>query len=517
MGGKRGREVEENTNSVKRARPDTGSDSARLAPQMSTPTTSLPPNTTQKGPGQRNICKSCNHKFPSSEALDFHIKLKAKALSKVRIEKISFKPESQMLVCHFLDCCYTSSSIANMTDHLTSGKHGSRKYMVMAGLVNQTKDGCEPSQIYVIPRGPLPPSSKPFTCPTCGEQLSSKDSLDNHLKWTCRGLAPWACPHCALQCRGRQQVTDHMRAKHPLPPGLNLTGVYAGQTKKRKVAGTDRYEARKGKMKGGADLRNVQAFTFLAPKSVCLTAEEIFDEDRRGSLRFIIDQARGGHGMFSMNVNTGSLLYTSNSKRLELFNTQAPLQVYSSTHDPEDVVKKVLSLANTAATQAADASSGLSLHTIKCVTVCFAARSGQRGAGPGEAVGGKRSSYPTSLEWGNARRVRGCISLHLSPAEVKTDPSRQIKCFQHAILHNLFYEEVREKLKKDQEKKCAEERHWKVETDSMCKICLRRWETSTSNRVLRSRGSTIPITARASSYDDYITRVNWAGVCFPAG
>ena len=482
--------------------------------QLSPPPTPLPATIPQNIVRQTNTCKSCPAKFPSSEALDFHIKLKTKALSKVRIEKSGFKADSQMLVCQFLDCCYTSGSIDSMTQHLTSGKHGSKKYMVMSGLVKQTNEGYEPSQIYVIPRGPLPKSSKAFTCPTCGDQLSSKDSFDNHIKYSCRGVAPWACPHCALQCRGRQQVTDHMRAKHPLPGGLNLTGVYAGVTKKRKVIGRDVYKPRKGKMKGGADLRNVQAFTFLAPKATCLTAEDIFDDKQRRSLLFLIDQARGGHGVFSLNVNTGSLLFTSNSKRLELFNTQAPMQVYSSTSDPKMIVNKILSLVNTAAHQAADASSGLSLHTIKCVTICFAARSGQRGAGGQSKTS---SPYPSTLNWSNARRVRGTISLQLTAEEVKQDPSRQIKCFQHAVLHNLFYSEVKEKLKKDQEEKCRRERHWKGETDSMCKICLRLWEKTTSNKVARTRGSVIPLTARASTYDSYVDRLNWTGVCFPSG
>ena len=500
---------------VKRARVDAplAGPSIQLTPPP-TPAHPLPPTISQIAVRPTNICKSCNTKFASNEALDFHIKLKTKALSKVRVEKSSFKAASQMLVCHFLDCCYTSESIHSMTQHLTSGKHGSKRYMVTSGLVKQTNGGFEPSEIYVIPRGPLPRSSKAFTCPTCGEQLSSKDSFDNHIKYSCRGVAPWACPHCALQCRGRQQVTDHMRAKHPLPGGLNLTGVYAGQTKKRKVIGKDQYEPRKGKIKGGADLRNVQAFTFLAPKATCLTAEEIFDDSQRQNLRFLIDQARGGHGVFSLNVNTGSLLFTSNSKRLELFNTQCPMQVYSSTSDPEMIVKKILSLVDTAAHQAADASSGLSLHTIKCVTICLAARSGQRGAG---TQGKTTSPYPSTLNWSNARRVRGTISLQLTAEEVKQDPSRQLKCFQYSILHNLFYSEVKQKLKADQEEKCAKERHWKGETDSMCKICLRLWEKSTSNKVLRTRGSVIPLTARASTYDPYVDRLNWTGVCFPAG
>ena len=454
---------------------------------------------------QKNICKSCNVKFSSAQALDFHNKVKTKALSKVKVDQSIFQPKNQMLVCQFTDCCHTDTNIASMGQHLTNGKHGSRKYMLTSGLVKLKNGHFEPSDIYVIPRGPLSQNIKPFTCPTCGEQLSTKDNFNNHVKWSCLGIAPWCCPHCGLQCKGRKQLTGHMHSKHPLPKELNLTGVFRG-----KKGGSDR----KGDQKGGADLRNVRSFTFLAPKATCLTAEDIFDKKQQENLTFLIEEAKGGLGMFSMNINTGSLLLTANSKRLELFNTQSPLQVFSSTSHSEAIVNKVLSLVNTASRQAADASSGLSLHTIKSVTICFAARSGQRGAG-GQSKA--RSQFPSSLEWANARRLRGAVSLHISDEEAKRDPSRQKKCFQHSVLHSLFYSEVKEKLKTQQEGKCKAEGHWKSDTDLMCKVCLRMWERKSSNQVPRTRGSVIPVTACASTYDDYIERLDWSGVNFPAG
>ena len=459
----------------------------------------------------KNVCKSCNKKFPSTEAFDLHTKMKVKTLSKVRIESNMFKPRSQMVVCHYLDCCFTSESVQNMSIHLASGKHGTKKHMIASGALKIVNKRIEASEVYVIQRGPLAAGASALTCPTCQTHVSTSEALARHVKHGCHGIAVWSCPHCGLQCQSMSSLHKHMAARHPLPPSLNLTGVFRGKTKQRKVGGVDRWEGRKGQIKAGVDMRAVEAFTFLAKKTSCLTAEDVFAEGQRENLHFLIERAKGGNGAFTLNINTASLLLTSNSRKLELFNTQSPLQVYSSTADTEHVLNKVLLAVNIASRQAADASSGLSLHTIKSVTLSFAAKSGHRGAG------GKKSPFTASTDWANAKTIRGCVSVQVTLDNVKRDPSCKQRCFQQAILHNMFHKTFSEKQKEKQAGICEKNKHKKYLRDRMCTHCERVWERETENCVPRKRGSFKPPVTLASSYDEYIGSLNWTGIDFPTG
>lgn len=460
-----------------------------------------------------NVCKDCNKKFPSSQAFDLHTNLKLKALSKVCIEKKAFKAKTQMIVCHFLDCCFTSESVENMTKHLASGKHGTRRRLIASGELKVVDKMLEVDNVYVIQRGPLAEGAGALTCPTCQTHVSSSDALAKHIKHGCHGMAAWNCPHCALQCQSMSVLHKHMAAKHPLPSSLNLTGVFRGKNKQRKIVGSDKYGARKGQIMTGVDRRAVEAFTFLASKTSSLTAEEIFKGDQKKNLLFLIDRAKGGDGAFTINVNTASLLLTSNNRKLELFNTQSPLQVYSSTVNTTHIFNKVLQAVNIASRQAADASSGLSLHTIKCVTISFAGKSGHRGAGEGK----KKSPFTSSPDWANCKTVRGCVSVQLTDDHVKKDPHCQDRCFQLSILHNLFHKDVAAKLRRKQETFCQKNKHTKASSNSICSSCQRRWEADTENNVARKRGSVKPFITCASTYEEYVPRLNWTGVDFPAG
>ena len=462
---------------------------------------------------RKNVCKSCNKKFPSSQALDLHTKLKVKALSKVCIQKNAFKAQTQMIVCHFLDCCYTSESVENMTKHLASGRHGTRRQMVASGQLKIVNKMLEVDNVYVIQRGPLAEGAGALTCPTCQIHVSSSKALAKHVKHGCHGIAAWNCPHCALQCQSMSTLHKHMAAIHPLPKSLNLTGVFRGKNKQRKIVGSDKYGARKGQIMAGVDRRAVEAFTFLANKTSTLTAEDIFTGDQKKNLYFLIDRAKGGDGAFTLNINTASLLLTSNSRKLELFNTQSPFQVYSSTVRTAHIFHKVLLAVNIASRQAADASSGLSLHTIKCVTVSFAGKSGHRGSGEGK----KKSPFTSSTDWANCKTVRGCVSIQVTADDVKKDPLYQSRCFQLAILHNLFHKDVAAKQRRRQEHFCTKNKHWKTSSDVMCNTCKRSLERDIDNSVPRKRGSVKPLITRAKTYEEYVARLNWSGVDFPAG
>ena len=460
-----------------------------------------------------NICKSCKTKFPSSEALDIHTKMKLKALSKVRIEKKDFLPASQLLVCHFVDCCYTSDSLENMSRHFQSGKHGTRKHLLSSGELEQNGKKIEVSRAYVIQRGPLSAAAGPTTCPTCQQHLSTGKALAKHVKYGCRGMSVWNCPHCALQCKSMSSLHKHMGARHPLPPSLNLTGVFKGRTKIRKVAGEDRYDTRKGEIKAGVDTRSIQAFTFLSKKANTLTAEEMFTGEQKKNLLFLIDRAKGGNGAFTLNINTTSLLFTSNSRKLEMFPTQSKAMAFSSTVKSTHVFDQVLLAVNMAARQVADASSGLSLHTIKSCTLTFAAKSGHRGAGEKK----KNSPFTTRNDWAGGKQIRGCVSVQLTPEDIVNDKQCESKCFQQAIVHNVFHKDLAEKLRKRQETFCSTDSHPRAEGASMCDKCRRLWERDTENVVSRRGGSYKPHITMTASYREYVERFDWRGIDFPAG
>ena len=454
-------------------------------PPTKRPRSDSPP--TEKGE-KKSFCSGCRQSFASPHALSFHRKSR---LNKRRIDGEDFDKKSQMLVCPFDSCCVTTNSYQDMGTHLAAGGHGSMRSLLLQKKVKKIDNVLYPSEVYVITRGvENGGGGSSLTCPSCLKVLSSERHLHTHVtSGSCPGMAVWACPHCACQCTGRLALSKHMQAKHALDPSLNLTGVFKGKLKERK-----------GKMAGGTDTRPVEAFTFLAPKAVCMSAEELFDKKQSDNLIFLIERAQAGQGDYRLNINTASLLLTSNSRKLELFRTQSPLQTFSITRETSFVVEVILNLINRAASQAANASSGLSLHCIKSVTLTFGPASGLRGAGGDKDKG----IFPSTVTWANGVKIRGAVSLKVTQEDLISDSSMQEKCFQYAVLHNLFFNEYRMKKKDDYAAICKKEDHHSGE--GLCAFCERLWESEVSSK-----------SELARTFLPWKDRVNWAGLEFPVG
>ena len=438
---------------------------------------------------EKSFCSGCRQSFPSPQALSFH---KKSRLNKRRIDGKDFDKRSQILVCSFDNCCVSSNSFQGIATHLAAGKHGSKRSLLMQKKVKLVAGELYPCEVYVITRGVEDGGAgSSLSCPSCLRVLSSERHLHTHVtSGSCPGMAVWACPHCACQCRGRAALAKHMESKHALHPSLNLTGVFKGSLKERK-----------GKMAGGTDSRPLEAFTFLPPKAVCMTAEELFDKKQSENLCFLIERAQAGQGDYRLNINTSSLLLTTNSRKLELFRTQSPIQTFSITKETSLVKEVIFTLINRAANQAANASSGLSLHCIKSVTLTFGPASGLRGAGSeieGEDI------FPSSVSWANKVNIRGAVSLKVTENDLKSDSSMQKKCFQHAVLHNLYFNEFRAKKRIVYQQKCEKERH--SEDGNLCTFCTKMWEAEVDSK-----------SQFANTFLPWKDQVNWEGLEFPVG
>lgn len=470
--------------------------------------------------GKRSdVCPSCRQTFPSPSALSFHIKTRLATHNMRRIDEKDYNIRKQMLVCPFARCCFAANSVTDMGSHLTSGKHGSRRAVLEQKKVRFVDGELRPSELYVVSRGVEEGgASSTLTCPSCLRIFSSEKSLKNHVtSGSCPGIAVWGCPHCATQCSGRTALSRHMGAKHALAPSLNLTGVFQGKTKDRI-----------GKTPGGSDSRPIEAFTFLAPRAVCLSAEEIFDSEQSDNLSFLIERAQGGQGDYIVSVNTASLCLTSSSRKLQLFRSQGRLKTFTTSDEMDTVKKTIFDLINRSANQVANVSSGLSLHCIKLVTLTFGPASGLRGAGgdlcEGGQVGGDGGQvsgdtlednggrvhddtegvFPSDSMWGNKVSIRGAVSLKITEEDLREDRKMTQKCFQHAVLHNLFYNEFRMKKHEEHLRRCEAGGH--KEEEGLCTFCSKMWEREVSSQ-----------SQFAKTFLPYVDRVNWDGLEFPIG
>ena len=443
------------------------------------------------------VCSgTCGKVFPSSEHLDFHSKMKREALSKCKMRPDQFKSESHLLVCKFDGCCYYTAKVEEMGIHLISGSHGSKRKMFIEGEVRKENNKLIPSFVYVIPRGPSEgDSGGKVTCPSCQKPLSSQSALTRHLNDRCQGQASWSCTFCARQFRDRVMMTSHMQKAHPCTDGLHLTGVFQGTRKLGNVMKGGISQPRKGIIRGGIDTSGLQTYTFVPPSSSALSASEVFPPKQQKNLEYLVQRSKGYKGAFVVNINTSTLLLTTNSRRLEVFNTQSKLKVFSSSEEMDVVTAHIYTSVDRAARQAADASSGLTLKTIKSVSITFGASSGRRGAG---------GRFLSSRNWANRLKIKGATSLQVTAEDVIEDESFGIRCFQFTILHQLYFHEVAATIRKKWVEHCHHHNHQKA--GPFCLQCSYKCKLE-----LDTKGK------MASTYNVYKERLDWTDVCFPSG
>ena len=135
--------------------------------------------------------------------------------------------------------------------------------------------------------------------------------------------------------------------------GLNITGVFTGTPKD--FVRSSVVTKRKGVNIGGLDKSSIRTYTFIPPRATALTAREVFAEKQLKSLESVIQLSRSEAGAFVVNINTASLLETTKSKQLEVFNTQSKIRPFSATVDPSLVIAHIFSAVDTASRQVQNA------------------------------------------------------------------------------------------------------------------------------------------------------------------
>ena len=131
--------------------------------------------------------------------------------------------------------------------------------------------------------------------------------------------------------------------------GLNITGVFTGTPKD--FVRSNVVTKRTGQNIGGLDRSSVKTYTFIPPRATALTARDVFADKQLESLESVIQLSRSQAGAYVVNINTASLLETTKSKQLEVFNTQSKIRPFSATVVPSVVIAHIFSAVDTASRQ----------------------------------------------------------------------------------------------------------------------------------------------------------------------
>ena len=102
---------------------------------------------------------------------------------------------------------------------------------------------------------------------------------------------------------------------------------------------------------GGLDKSSIKTYTFIPPTATALSALEVFADKQVESLESVIQLSRSQGGSYVVNINTASLLETTKSKQLEVFNTQSKIKSFSATVVPSVVIAHIFSAVDTASRQ----------------------------------------------------------------------------------------------------------------------------------------------------------------------
>ena len=131
--------------------------------------------------------------------------------------------------------------------------------------------------------------------------------------------------------------------------GLNITGVFTGTPKD--FVRSNVVTKRKGQNIGGLDRSSVKTYTFIPPRATALTARDVFADKQLESLESVIQLSRSQAGAYVVNINTASVLETTKSKQLEVFNTQSKIRPFSATVVPSVVIAHIFSAVDIASRQ----------------------------------------------------------------------------------------------------------------------------------------------------------------------
>ena len=287
-----------------------------------TPSSTPPPPPPPALPGAKFVCKSCPNRFASYESLEYHQNLKLRALHKHKISAERFQEDLHLAACPIKSCCFTSATVDTLREHLIT-RHRQTVKLYLDARSKRMRE------LYVILKH-SPAEKGVITCPACLSNFHTTNNLARHQKDSCRGYGQNNCVICAAHFRDRRQMLKHMEAAHPPPPGITLTGVFAGKPKDRVGDRTER----------SRDLNvreSLSQFTFLPSQLVVTTANEFFNPSTAEGLRWLIQRSRSMSGNSVLRLNVSSLIRKGQSQTLIPFDTMARLINFSSSESPAAV------------------------------------------------------------------------------------------------------------------------------------------------------------------------------------
>ena len=272
-----------------------------------------------------NVCQSCHRRFPSYEALEYHKNLKIRALQKCKILAERFSTDQHLAICPIKTCCSSFDRLEDMRQHLML-RHRRAGRAYLSGGERRLDN------VYVVMKH-SPTEEGIITCPACQTTFNNKNNLMRHQDKSCRGYGQYNCVVCAKHFDHRKQMLNHMKAMHPPPSGVRITGMFAGKQKDRKGERSERSI-------GGRDL--LTQYTFIPEQPIVTSSADFFTPSIIEGVTWLIQRARSSGGNSIIRLNSSSLIKRGESRSLIPFETQAKLLIFSASDSPKKIISRCL-------------------------------------------------------------------------------------------------------------------------------------------------------------------------------
>ena len=270
-----------------------------------------------------NVCHSCQNRFPSYEALEYHKNLKIRALQKCKILAERFSTDQHLATCPIKTCCSSFDNVEEMREHLML-RHRRAGRAFLTGPERRLES------LYVVMKH-SPTEVGIISCPACQTTFNNKNNLTRHQEKSCRGYGQFNCVVCSRHFERRKLMLNHMKTAHPPPPGVRITGMFSGKQKDRKGERSERSI-------GGREL--LTQYTFMPQQPIVTTAAEFFNSSTTEGVSWLIQRARSSGGNSILRLNTSSLIKRGESRSLIPFETQAKLIMFSASDSPKAIITR---------------------------------------------------------------------------------------------------------------------------------------------------------------------------------
>ena len=174
-------------------------------------------------------CEFCDNKFPSIEALERHLSLKAHNTGRQYILPRSFKADgSHIIVCAVDRCCYSTKTLADIYTH-DKFHHKSENFTGSLHKYSGQFQGGLISVVTIIENMPEPSEN---LCGKCLQNFVSVKTLANH-KPNCVGKQLFSCPICKAGFMTHETMITHVKSNHKEDTAFKLTGSFVGKPRKQ--------------------------------------------------------------------------------------------------------------------------------------------------------------------------------------------------------------------------------------------------------------------------------------------